>query len=125
MASETVPEFVALTLSNAGEGKLEAQFQEAIAQAYQVFAESAEPGRFELGVDASLKCTVGLEVSLVLDLESRTLSVDSRVAKFTPPKRKKISRSGFMRSGAVLVERLTQADLPMPAAVRAINDQGD
>jgi hypothetical protein len=114
-------DFEALTLGNAGEGKLEQQFQEAIAQAYQVFAESADRSRYEIGVDASLKCTIGLEVSLVLDLESRTLTVGSRVSKFTPPKRKQISRSGYMRSGAVVVERLVQGELPLPSPVRDIN----
>ena len=111
--ADDLPEFEPLTLSNAGEGKLEKQFQEAVEQAYTIFAESHERGRYEFGVDASLKCTVGLEVALTLDLESRTLTVTSRVSKFTPPKREKIARSGFMRSGVVLVERAHQADLPL------------
>ena len=82
--ADDLPEFEPLTLSNAGEGKLEKQFQEAVEQAYTIFAESHERGRYEFGVDASLKCTVGLEVALTLDLESRTLTVTSRVSKFTP-----------------------------------------
>lgn len=117
------PEFEPLSLSNIGEGKLEKQFQEAVDQAYAVFAESTEGDRYETGANKSLRCSVDMQVTLELDLDTRTLTVGSRVSKFSPPKRKEIKRQGFMRSGAVLVESASQADLGL-APVAEINEQG-
>ena len=118
MANST-PEFEPLELANVGEGKLDGQFQEAVAQAYAIFEESEHGGRYETQADGTLQCKVAMEVTLVFDLESRALDIGSRVSKFTPPKRKTIFRNGFMRDGVVLVEKAVQAELPI-APVRNI-----
>lgn len=120
MAIDT-PEFEQLELANVGEGKLELQFQEAVLQAYAIFQESTDGGRYEIGAGGNLVCSIDMQVSLDLDLESRTLTVGSRVSKFSPPKRKRIYRQGYMRSGTVLVERAVQDDLPLAGNVRPIS----
>lgn len=119
------PEFEALELANVGEGKLNEQFLEAVGKAYEIFAESSEGNRYELAPGDTLRCNIQMEVSLEFNVESRTLDVGSRVVKFSPPKRKTIFRNGFMRNGVVLVEKLVQADLPMPANVKPISKGGD
>lgn len=120
------PDHEQLTLSNVGEGKLEAQFQDAVAQAYEIFEELRAAGkndRYEESAAGAIRCSIGMEVTLDLELESRSLTVGSRVSKFSAPKSRRICRTGFMRSGAVVVERAVQADLPL-APVRSLDDAG-
>ena len=91
-----------------------------MAKAYQIFHDAGELGaEYEVGKDKTLRCTIGMEVTLEFDLDTRTLDIGSRVKKFGEPALRQTHRMGHMKSGVVLVEKATQADLPL-AAVRPI-----
>ncbi len=108
-------DFVELDLANVGEGKLGAQFKEAVDKAYAIFADAGltEGVEYEVGKDKTLRCKIGMEVTLTFGLETRVLEVGSRVKKFEPPAKRETTRMGHMKGGVVLVERVTQADLPL------------
>ncbi len=113
-------DFVELELSNIGEGKLDAQFRAAVDKAYHIFTNAGELGAdYEVGKEKTLRCKVGMEVTFDFDLETRTLDIGSRVTKFTEPALRQTHRMGHMKAGVVLVEKVTQADLPL-APVRSI-----
>ena len=120
-------DFEPIELANIGEGKLDAQFQAAINKAYQIFNDAGELGAdYEVGKEKSLRCKIDMEVTLDFDLETRTLDIGSRVKKFVEPNLRQFHRMGHMKAGVVLVEKATQADLPL-APVREIKkiENGD
>ncbi len=116
-------DFEPIELANIGEGKLNAQFQAAIHKAYQIFSDAGELGAdYEVGKEKTLRCKIDMEVTLDFDLETRTLDIGSRVKKFNEPALRQTHRMGHMKAGVVLVEKATQADLPL-ATVREIKKE--
>jgi len=121
-------DFETLELANVGEGKLEGQFQAAVAKAYAIFDEAGELGiDYEVGKEKTLRCKIDMEVTLDFDLETRTLDIGSRVKKFNEPALRQTHRMGHMKAGIVLVEKAKQADLPLAPVrkLRTENGKGD
>ena len=119
-------DFEPLELANIGEGKLNAQFQAAVSKAYQLFSDAGELGsEYEVGKDKTLRCKVGMEVTLDFDLETRTLDIGSRVTKFAEPALRQTHRMGHMKAGVVLVEKAAQADLPLASVSSLKKEDGD
>jgi hypothetical protein len=114
------------TLSNVADGKLEEQFQDALAKVFEALDESKKGGVYEVSGN-EIVCKIPMSVEFALDVESRVVTVRAR-AGFVPPKRKLIERGAFLRDGAVLVEETRQDDLPLGsnvAPIRGVKNGGD
>lgn len=113
-------EFEGLTLSNCVEGKLEETFQDQVIRALEVFEESGLGDRYEASGAGTLSCTLVAEVELEYDCEQGTIAISARMKPLKEPKRRETRRAGYIRDGAILVEKMKQSDLPMESNVRRL-----
>lgn len=93
-----------------GEGKVEEQFQDAVAQALEVL-EDVDSEKYEIPKDHVVAAKIEIEAVLELDVETGTLAVGGRVVRVRVPKRRLVARAGARSGGTVMVEKARQADL--------------
>jgi len=101
------PQFEGMSLSNVGDGALERQFQDALAEiAGDIFS---RPDQWEAKKKA-VTATVKLEVEVSLDVETMQ-KFYACTSSLSRPKRKKVLGAAFIRDGVVLVEPDRQTNL--------------
>lgn len=92
-----------LTLDTVGEGELEAQFQERLAQAAELLSDAS---RFK-GAKA-IGCTITCEIVLERNLETGFYSVSVPGVKLKEPKKRPVVTGAYLREGSFKLEKPTQ-----------------
>lgn len=90
-----------LTLESIGEGQLQEQFEEAMAEVAAAFSPQ-DPYPYEV-TGGIVRAKVTIEIELEHDTERNLTSVDARV-KLKRPERKRIRRPVLLRNGVLLTE---------------------
>lgn len=92
--------FEGLTLANLSGGKLEAQFQEALAAIVDV---DSEVERYQHDKDGNVAMAIEIRLAVSLNAETKTRGLVATVA-VKPPKRKAIGNVFHVQDGAVLIQ---------------------
>lgn len=100
--------FEGLTLANLAGGKLEAQFQEALAAIVDV---DAEAERYQQDKDGNVSMSVEIRFGVTVNAQTKTRALVATVS-VKPPKRKAIGNVFHVQAGAVLIQPELEA-LPL------------
>lgn len=106
----TASQYEGLTLERVGRGHLEEQFQEALAEATEIFGR-AHDGIYQPNKDKELRVTISISVELVHSLDAGTTIVYGGLDRVKRPARVRRGTQAFLAGGGIAVEKAKQVDL--------------